>query len=135
MRWPIQRIKGTPGPKSISGYNAAHTDSHQKIQSIRQCAGTSGRIARDPRHRLQAVAEVDRIEFGIDAPIIHPADRAEDAVRMLAAASVPASKRETRARAIYAAVAGAQLMARGRADMKLFDALIDSFRALGLIPT
>ena len=55
--------------------------------------------------------------------------------RMLAAASVPASKRETRARAIFAAVAGAQLMARGRADLKLFDALIDSFRGSGLIPT
>src|ERR1700754_3559636 len=38
--------------------------------------------------------------------------------RMLAAASIPASKRETRARAIYAAVAGAQLMARSRADLK-----------------
>ena len=55
--------------------------------------------------------------------------------KMLAAASVPASKRETRARAIYAAVAGAQLMARSRADLKLFDALIDSFRGSGLIPT
>ncbi|QIO32293.1 TetR/AcrR family transcriptional regulator [Bradyrhizobium sp. 1(2017)] len=55
--------------------------------------------------------------------------------RMLAAASVPASKRETRARAIFAAVAGAQLMARSRADLKLFDALIDSFRGSGLIPT
>ena len=54
--------------------------------------------------------------------------------RMLAAASVPASKRETRARAIFAAVAGAQLMARSRADLKLFDALIDSFRESGLIP-
>jgi TetR/AcrR family transcriptional repressor of nem operon len=55
--------------------------------------------------------------------------------RMLAAASVPVSKREIRARAIYAAVAGAQLMARSRADLKLFDALIDSFRGSGLIPT
>ena len=54
--------------------------------------------------------------------------------RMLAAASVPASKHETRARAIYAAVAGAQLMARGRADLNLFDALIGSFRETGLIP-
>ena len=53
----------------------------------------------------------------------------------LAAASVPASKRETRARAIYAAVAGAQLMARSRADLKLFDALIDSYRGTGLIPS
>ena len=54
--------------------------------------------------------------------------------KTLAAASVPASKRETRARAIYAAVAGAQLMARSRADLKLFDALIDSYRGTGLIP-
>jgi TetR/AcrR family transcriptional repressor of nem operon len=55
--------------------------------------------------------------------------------RMLAAASVSASERETRARAIFAAVAGAQLMARSRADLKLFDALIDNFRGSGLIPT
>ncbi|MET3966190.1 MULTISPECIES: TetR/AcrR family transcriptional regulator [Bradyrhizobium] len=55
--------------------------------------------------------------------------------RMLAAASVPASKREARARAIYAAVAGAQLMARSRADLKLFDVLIESYRGSGLIPT
>jgi len=54
--------------------------------------------------------------------------------RMLAAASVSASKRETRARAIFAAVGGAQLMARSRADVGLFDELIDSFRESGLIP-
>src|ERR1700750_758531 len=54
--------------------------------------------------------------------------------RMLAAASVPARKREPRARAIFAAVAGAQLMARSRADLKLFDTLIESFRGSGLIP-
>jgi TetR/AcrR family transcriptional regulator, transcriptional repressor for nem operon len=55
--------------------------------------------------------------------------------RMLAAASVPGSEYETKARAIFAAVAGAQLMARSRADLNLFDALIDSFREAGLIPT
>ena len=55
--------------------------------------------------------------------------------RMLAAASVPGNGYETRARAIFAAVAGAQLMARSRADLNLFDSLIDSFREAGLIPT
>ena len=55
--------------------------------------------------------------------------------RLLSAASVPERECETRARAIFAAVAGAQLMARSRADLKLFDALIDSFRGSGLIPT
>ena len=39
-----------------------------------------------------------------------------------------------RARAIYAAVAGAQLMARSRADIKLYDELIENYRAAGLIP-
>ena len=39
-----------------------------------------------------------------------------------------------RARAIYAAVAGAQLMARSRADISLFDALIESYRATRLLP-
>jgi TetR/AcrR family transcriptional regulator, transcriptional repressor for nem operon len=55
--------------------------------------------------------------------------------RMLAAASIPAKQREARARAIFAAVGGAQLMARSRADLKLFDTLIDSYRGSGLIPT
>jgi TetR/AcrR family transcriptional repressor of nem operon len=41
---------------------------------------------------------------------------------------------ETRARAIYAAVSGAQLMARGRADIGLFDTLIGSYREAGLLP-
>src|SRR6201985_2153119 len=56
--------------------------------------------------------------------------------KMLAAAtSLPESECETRARAIFAAVAGAQLMARSRADLSLFDALIASYRKSGLIPT
>jgi TetR/AcrR family transcriptional regulator, transcriptional repressor for nem operon len=37
-----------------------------------------------------------------------------------------------RARAIYAAVAGAQLLARSRADVKAYDEIIESYRALGL---
>lgn len=41
---------------------------------------------------------------------------------------------DARARAIYAAVAGAQLFARGRADLALYDTLIDGYRAAGLLP-
>ena len=56
--------------------------------------------------------------------------------RMLAAAeSVPESQCVNQARAIFAAVAGAQLMARSRADLALFDTLIASFQESGLIPT
>lgn len=51
-----------------------------------------------------------------------------------AAAVVNSGESEQRARAIFAAVAGAQLMARSRSDIALYDALIDSYRAAGLLP-
>ena len=40
---------------------------------------------------------------------------------------------EQRARAIFAAVAGAQLIARNRSDIALYGALIDGYRAAGLL--
>jgi TetR/AcrR family transcriptional regulator, transcriptional repressor for nem operon len=51
-----------------------------------------------------------------------------------AAAVVGAEESEGRARAIFAAVAGAQLMARSRSDIALYDALIESYRQTGLLP-
>lgn len=42
---------------------------------------------------------------------------------------------ERRARAIYTAVAGAQLIARTRFDIGLFDELIQSYQEAGLIPS
>lgn len=53
---------------------------------------------------------------------------------LTAAGVVPAKKSEERARAIFAAVAGAQLMARSRSDIALFDTLIECYRAAGLLP-
>jgi len=53
---------------------------------------------------------------------------------LVAAGATPPPDAETRARAIYAAVSGAQLMARGRADITLFDALIETYQATGLLP-
>ena len=41
---------------------------------------------------------------------------------------------EARARAIFAAVAGAQLLARSRSNIDLFDAMIESYRVAGLLP-
>lgn len=43
-------------------------------------------------------------------------------------------KYERRALAIYTAVAGAQLIARTRLDIRLFDELILSYQEAGLIP-
>lgn len=55
--------------------------------------------------------------------------------KVLSAAKVVSPKKsEPRARAIFAAVGGAQLMARSRADITLYDALINSYRAAGLLP-
>ena len=51
---------------------------------------------------------------------------------LVAAGVVPAEESEARARAIFAAVAGAQLIARSRSDISLYDATIDSYRAAGL---
>jgi TetR/AcrR family transcriptional repressor of nem operon len=55
--------------------------------------------------------------------------------RMLSATSVPPIDPKATARAIFAAVGGAQLLARSRSDLSLFDSLIDSFRGAGLIPS
>ena len=55
--------------------------------------------------------------------------------KVLSAAKVVSPKKsEPRARAIFAAVGGAQLMARSRSDITLYDALINSYRAAGLLP-
>ena len=55
--------------------------------------------------------------------------------RQLAAAGVVSPEEgEARARAIYAAVAGAQIIARSRSDLSLFDSLIESYRVAGLLP-
>ena len=55
--------------------------------------------------------------------------------RVLSAASGGNSEESgPRAHAIYAAVAGAQLMARSRSDIALYDAIIESYRAAGLLP-
>jgi TetR/AcrR family transcriptional repressor of nem operon len=53
---------------------------------------------------------------------------------LTAAAVVGPEQSESRARAIFAAVAGAQLMARSRSDLALYDAMIDSYRVAGLLP-
>ena len=50
------------------------------------------------------------------------------------AAVVAPTESELRGRAIYAAIAGAQLVARSRSDVSLYDSLIAGYRAAGLLP-
>jgi TetR/AcrR family transcriptional repressor of nem operon len=54
---------------------------------------------------------------------------------LVAAGIVGSREARKRAYAIFAAVAGAQLMARGRSDIKLFDTLIKNYEAAGLLPS
>jgi TetR/AcrR family transcriptional repressor of nem operon len=56
--------------------------------------------------------------------------------KQLAAAAIGSPESvEARARAIYAAVAGAQIIARSRSDIAVFDALIESYRSAGPLPS
>ena len=56
--------------------------------------------------------------------------------KMLIAAGSSNTKADARARAeaIFASIVGAQLMARSRSDIALFDALIETYRTAGLLP-
>lgn len=53
---------------------------------------------------------------------------------LIAAKVVSSREADKRAHAIYSAIVGAQLVARSRADIKLYDSLIESYRTAGLIP-
>ncbi|MCP1539624.1 TetR/AcrR family transcriptional regulator [Methylorubrum extorquens] len=54
--------------------------------------------------------------------------------QLVAGKLVEPTDSESRARAIYAAVAGAQIIARSRSDIRLFDSLIESYQKAGLLP-
>jgi len=53
---------------------------------------------------------------------------------LVAAKFCEAADSEVRAHAIFSAVAGAQLIARSRSDISLFDTLIEAYRAYGPLP-
>lgn len=53
---------------------------------------------------------------------------------LVAAKVVSPREAERRARAIFSGIMGAQLMARSRADITLYDSLVESYRTAGLLP-
>lgn len=56
--------------------------------------------------------------------------------RQLSAASiVPIENSEKRARAVFSAIAGAQLLARGRSDISFYDSAISELRDAGILPS
>lgn len=56
------------------------------------------------------------------------------AKQLMAAKTCNKKSAETRARAIFAAIAGAQLLARTCSDIGAFDALVETYRASDLLP-
>jgi TetR/AcrR family transcriptional repressor of nem operon len=54
---------------------------------------------------------------------------------LIAAGGVAKEESEERARAIYAAIAGAQLMARSRSDITIYDSVVRNYRKAGLLPS
>ncbi|MHC2000613.1 TetR/AcrR family transcriptional regulator [Methylobacterium sp. CM6241] len=54
--------------------------------------------------------------------------------QLTAASPVTAETATSRAWAIFAAIAGAQLLARSRSDLSAYDAAIDTYRQAGLLP-
>ena len=54
--------------------------------------------------------------------------------RVTEAKLVNAGQSQARARAIFAAISGAQLMARSRDDLALFDHIITDYQSVGLLP-
>jgi TetR/AcrR family transcriptional repressor of nem operon len=55
------------------------------------------------------------------------------AERLVDAGLTNVKESEARARAVFGAIAGAQLLARSRSDISLFDTMIESYRASGLL--
>ncbi len=80
-------------------------------------------------------AEYDDLPAAVKAEVMAFADvHVAWLTKVLSSAGADADAVKERARAIFAAVGGAQLMARSRADISLFDAIIESYRGVGLIP-
>jgi TetR/AcrR family transcriptional regulator, transcriptional repressor for nem operon len=115
------------------------TDSSDPLQGLRQYPDTFRKsLESDNRMCLCSfmAAEIDDLPEAVKREVQTFADvNVAWLGRVLSAAGVVGPEDfGPRARAIFAAVAGAQLMARSRSDISLFDALIESYRAAGLLP-
>ena len=124
---------------SANRLNALLANSSDPIQSLRDYPDTFRKpLESDNRMCMCSfmAAEYDDLPEAVKKEVQTFADVnvAWLAKVLIAAGVVSPEKSEPRARAIFAAVAGAQLMARSRSDIALYDSLIDSYRAAGLLP-
>jgi len=125
---------------SAATLDALAAESPDPVASLRKYPRTfRTTLERDNRMCLSSfmAAEYDDLPEHVQREVRAFADvNVSWLARMLTAGGVTsAAQAEPRARAIYAAVAGAQLMARGRADISLFDSVIETYQASGLLPS
>jgi len=98
----------------------------------------AGTLRSDNRMCLAGILGAERNDLPdeIRAEIVKYGEMNESWLARLLALREPAKPEENvrRARAIYAAVQGAQLIAHSRGDISLFQEMIETYRATGLIP-
>jgi TetR/AcrR family transcriptional regulator, transcriptional repressor for nem operon len=132
-------VAGRYWEDSAAALEALLAESSDPIRALRQYPATF-RKALENNNRLCLcsfmVAEYDDLPEPVKKEVQAFADvNVAWLSKVLSAANVVSSEEsERRARAIFAAVAGAQLIARSCSDISLYDSLIDSYRVAGLLP-
>ncbi|ODP31324.1 TetR/AcrR family transcriptional regulator [Pandoraea sp. ISTKB] len=124
---------------TAANLDAIYARSGDPVECLRQYPGTFRKaLERDNRICLGSfmAAESDDLPDIVLREVMTFADvNVAWLAHMLREASLVAPEQsEGRARAIYAAIAGAQLIARSRSDIAVYDHLIESYRAAGLLP-
>ncbi|MGU3362607.1 TetR/AcrR family transcriptional regulator [Methylobacterium sp. M6A4_1b] len=119
---------------------AISTNAQSPIEALRQYAGIF-RLSLEHNNRMCLssfmATEYDALPEQVLKEVQAFADVNTAWLReqLVAAKLLKAKDSELRARAIYAAIAGAQIIARSRSDIDLFDSLIRSYQEAGLLPS
>jgi TetR/AcrR family transcriptional regulator, transcriptional repressor for nem operon len=118
---------------------AISADAQDPVEALRQYPGIfRASLERDNRICLSSFMATEYDE--LPQPVLKQVQAFADVnvawlgKELTAAKVISPAESEARARAIYAAVAGAQIVARSRSNIALFDSLIESYRAAGLLP-
>jgi len=119
---------------------AISTDAEDAMDALRQYPSIfRASLERDNRMCLSSFMAAEHDE--LPGPVLKEVQAFADVnvawlSKQLAAAEIGSPESvEVRARAVYAAVAGAQIIARSRSDIAIFDDLIESYRATGPLPS
>ncbi|KND61924.1 Transcriptional regulator, TetR family [Candidatus Burkholderia verschuerenii] len=125
---------------AASTLNELGKETGDAVESLRQYPDVTFRKSLENSNRMCLAsfmnAEYDGLPEIVKAEVRTFADVNVEWLRktLIAAKIVGSKEAKRRASAIFAAVVGAQLLARGRSDIEMFDMLIDGYRASGLLP-